>query len=151
MHPKRGPGPMKPYSRSLSLRNEHPGIEEILRRHYATCRIFELWFVRGRSFTRAWSCLRRAGPGCGDGHFASAAFDHPLDVGLDPWWGPLLEARTRSAYRMLVRSDGAKIPFPNGAFASVVTTRCSSTSPPGSGVDEVARVIRPGGPLFLRA
>ena len=31
--------------------------------------------------------------GCGDGHFASVAFDHPLDVGLDPWWGPLLEAR----------------------------------------------------------
>jgi len=29
--------------------------------------------------------------GCGDGHFTSVAFDHPLDVGLDPWWGPLQE------------------------------------------------------------
>ena len=27
--------------------------------------------------------------GCGDGHFAKIAFDRPLEVGLDPWWGPI--------------------------------------------------------------
>lgn len=84
--------------------------------------------------------------GCGDGHFASVAFDHPLDVGLDPWWGPLQEARTRSAYRMLVRSDGAKIPFPDGYFASVVSNSVLEHIPHLDEVlVEVARVIRPGG------
>src|SRR5574338_782980 len=54
--------------------------------------------------------------GSGDGHFASVAFDHPLDVGLDPWWGPIVESKSRSTYRQLVCADGAKIPFPNGFF-----------------------------------
>src|SRR5512133_2931896 len=84
--------------------------------------------------------------GCGDGDFASVAFDHPLDVGLDPWWGPLLEARTRNAYRMLVRSDGAKIPFPDGYFASAVSNSVLEHIPHVDEVlDEVARVVRPGG------
>jgi SAM-dependent methyltransferase len=84
--------------------------------------------------------------GCGDGHFASVAFDHPLDVGLDPWWGPLLEARTRNAYRMLIRSDGAKIPFPDNYFASVVSNSVLEHIPHLDEVlVEVARVIRPGG------
>ncbi|RPJ50202.1 MAG: class I SAM-dependent methyltransferase [Chloroflexi bacterium] len=84
--------------------------------------------------------------GCGDGHFASVAFDHPLDVGLDPWWGPLLEARSRNAYRMLVRSDGAKIPFPDGHFASVVSNSVLEHIPHLDEVlSEVARVIRPDG------
>ncbi len=84
--------------------------------------------------------------GCGDGHFASVAFDHPLDVGLDPWWGPLLEARTRSAYRMLVRSDGAQIPFPDQYFATVVSNSVLEHIPHLDVVlVEVARVIRPGG------
>ena len=84
--------------------------------------------------------------GCGDGHFTSVAFDHPLDVGLDPWWGPLLEARTRNAYRMLLRSDGAKIPFPDNYFASVVSNSVLEHIPHLDLVlEEVARVIRPGG------
>lgn len=84
--------------------------------------------------------------GCGDGHFTSVAFDHPLDVGLDPWWEPLLEANTRHAYRMLVRSDGAKIPFPDGYFASAVSNSVLEHIPHVDAVlDEVARVVRPGG------
>lgn len=84
--------------------------------------------------------------GCGDGHFTSVAFDHPLDVGLDPWWEPLLEANTRHAYRMLVRSDGAKIPFPDGYFASAVSNSVLEHIPHVDEVlDEVARVVRPGG------
>src|SRR5512133_2408134 len=87
--------------------------------------------------------------GCGDGHFAAAAFDHPLDVGLDPWWDPLLEARTRNAYRMLIRSDGAKIPFEDKFFASVVSNSVLEHIPHLDVVlEEVARVIRPGG-LFV--
>jgi SAM-dependent methyltransferase len=84
--------------------------------------------------------------GCGDGHFASVAFDHPLDVGLDPWWEPLLEAHTRHAYRMLVRSDGAKVPFPDGSFATVVSNSVLEHIPHLDAViEETARVIQPGG------
>ena len=31
--------------------------------------------------------------GCGDGHFASLTFDQKIDVGLDPWHGPIHEAK----------------------------------------------------------
>ncbi len=30
--------------------------------------------------------------GSGDGHFASVAFDKKIDVGMDPWVAPTLEA-----------------------------------------------------------
>ncbi len=30
--------------------------------------------------------------GCGDGHFVTTAFDHPIDVGIDPWQGPVRQA-----------------------------------------------------------
>jgi len=84
--------------------------------------------------------------GCGDGHFASVAFDHPLDVGIDPWWGPLQEAKTRGAYQLLIRSDGAKIPFPDAYFASVVSNSVLEHIPHLDQVlEEVARVVQPGG------
>jgi SAM-dependent methyltransferase len=125
-----------------------PVSEEILWRHLrelpyfrAMVRAVEDRFYQGMELPSPVLDL-----GCGDGHFASVAFDHPLDVGLDPWWGPLLEARTRSAYRMLVRSDGARIPFPDGYFASVVSNSVLEHIPHLDEVlVEVARVIRPGG------
>jgi SAM-dependent methyltransferase len=84
--------------------------------------------------------------GCGDGHFTSVAFDHPLDVGVDPWWEPLQEARTRNVYHLLVRSDGAKIPFPDGYFASAVSHSVLEHIPHVDAVvQEIARVVRPGG------
>src|SRR5512140_2548029 len=58
--------------------------------------------------------------GCGDGHFASVAIDHPLDVGFDPWWGPLQEAKGRRAYNVLAQAEGARMPFPSAYFASCV-------------------------------
>jgi SAM-dependent methyltransferase len=59
--------------------------------------------------------------GCGDGHFASETFDHPLAAGIDPWWRPLREARTRKTYRVLAQADGARLPFPTGYFASAMS------------------------------
>lgn len=122
--------------------------EEILWRHLKDLPYF-------RAMVRAvedkfYQGLELPGPvfdlGCGDGHFASVAFDHPLDVGLDPWWEPLHEAGTRNAYRMLVCSDGAKVPFADGYFASAVSNSVLEHIPH---VDEVlvelARVLRKGG------
>ncbi len=59
--------------------------------------------------------------GCGDGHFASEAFHHKLAAGVDPWWLPLREARTRCVYHVLAQADGARLPFPTGHFAGAVS------------------------------
>lgn len=122
--------------------------EEILWRHLRDLPYFRA-MVRAVE-DRFYQGLELPGPvldlGCGDGHFTSVAFDHPLDVGLDPWWDPLLEARTRNAYRMLVRSDGAKVPFSDGYFASVVSNSVLEHIPHIDAVlEEIARVTSPGG------
>ena len=56
--------------------------------------------------------------GCGDGHFASLTFDQKIDVGLDPWHGPIHEAQKFGAYKSLVEADGTQSPFPSQYFAS---------------------------------
>jgi SAM-dependent methyltransferase len=87
--------------------------------------------------------------GCGDGHFASLTFQKPLDVGLDPWAGPIREARGRGCYRLLVQGDGAQMPFPDGYFASGLSNSVLEHIPH---IDEVlaetGRVLRPGA-MFL--
>jgi SAM-dependent methyltransferase len=84
--------------------------------------------------------------GSGDGHFASVAFEHPLDVGLDPWWEPLYESRERKAYRLLVQADGAKTPFATGAFASAVSNSVLEHIPHVDAVvKEVGRILHPSG------
>ena len=59
--------------------------------------------------------------GCGDGHFASVAFDRQIDVGIDPWWEPLREAQKWGGYHSLIAADGARVPFPDGYFASAIS------------------------------
>lgn len=84
--------------------------------------------------------------GSGDGHFAAAAFDHPLDVGIDPWVEPMQEARQRDAYRLLVLSEGARIPFASGSFNCVTSTSVLEHIPDIEPViREVARILSPGG------
>lgn len=83
--------------------------------------------------------------GCGDGHFASIAFDRSLDVGTDPWWGPLQQAHKGSVYQGLTQSDGAWLPFPRGYFASAVSNSVLEHIPDVESVlVEVARVLQPG-------
>jgi SAM-dependent methyltransferase len=84
--------------------------------------------------------------GCGDAHFASVTFGRPLAAGFDPWWLPLQEARRRGAYRVLAQADGARMPYPSGHFASVVSNSVLEHIPVLEPVlAEVARVLRPGG------
>jgi SAM-dependent methyltransferase len=88
--------------------------------------------------------------GCGDGHFASLAFDREIDVGLDPWHDPIHQARGYGGYRELVEADGAKAPFPGNSFASAISNSVLEHIPH---VDEVlaetARVLRPGAPFYF--
>jgi SAM-dependent methyltransferase len=87
--------------------------------------------------------------GCGDGHFATIAFDRPLNVGLDPWGGPIREAARLGGYRSLVQADGGCMPFPDAYFASGLSNSVLEHIPH---IDEVlaetARVLKPGA-LFL--
>jgi SAM-dependent methyltransferase len=83
--------------------------------------------------------------GCGDGHFASVAFDQPIDVGIDPWTGPVRQALGRGGYRLVVQGDGAQLPFPDGYFSSAISNSVLEHIPDLDPVlKEMARVIKPG-------
>jgi len=88
--------------------------------------------------------------GCGDGHFATTAFNRKLEVGTDPWRAPILEAGERRAYQGLAQSDGAAQPFPDAYFASAVS---NSVLEHVLHLDEVlletARVLQPGAPFIF--
>jgi len=59
--------------------------------------------------------------GCGDGHFASIAFSDPIDVGIDPWVGPVKLAAKQKSYRFVINGNGDKLPFPDQYFSSVIS------------------------------
>jgi SAM-dependent methyltransferase len=87
--------------------------------------------------------------GCGDGHFASLAFDQPVDVGVDPWGAPIREAARRKSYRCLVQSDAGALPFPDDHFASAFSNSVLEHIPHARRVlAEVGRVLIPEA-LFL--
>lgn len=83
--------------------------------------------------------------GCGDGHFASLVFPRQLEVGLDPWPGPLREARERGAYAKTIESKADSIPYPDAYFASAVSNSVLEHIPTLEPVlTELARVLKPG-------
>ena len=84
--------------------------------------------------------------GCGDGHFASATFPHPLTAGIDPGSAVLDEAKERGAYRVLAQALGGSLPYANGHFATVVSNSVLEHIPEVDDVlAEIARVLQPGG------
>jgi len=88
--------------------------------------------------------------GCGDGHFASAISPHPPFIGIDPWREPLVEARERAAYSFVAQASGAAMPFPSAHFATVISNSVLEHIPDLEPVmDEVARVLKPGGKFIF--
>ena len=59
--------------------------------------------------------------GCGDGHFASRVFKKKIEVGIDPAFASLEEAKEWEVYRDVVQSFGDHAPFPDGYFASAIS------------------------------
>lgn len=87
--------------------------------------------------------------GCGDGHFAARTFAQKIDVGIDPWKGPLAEATARGVYDQTLESAGAEIPFPDETFETVISNSVLEHIPDLDPViTEISRVIKPGG-LFV--
>ena len=79
--------------------------------------------------------------GCGDGNFAALTFDRQIDVGLDPWHGPIHEAKPYGKYCLLVESNGDRTPFPDDYFASAFSNSVLEHIPDVEAVlKETARV-----------
>jgi SAM-dependent methyltransferase len=88
--------------------------------------------------------------GCGDGHFASLVFNKPVDVGVDPWGGPIREAARRKCYRLLSQADAGVLPFPANTFGSAFSNSVLEHIPHVEKVlAETARVLKPGAPFVF--
>ena len=88
--------------------------------------------------------------GAGDGHFAWALFKDQKVIGVDPWWQPMMEAKARRVYSLLVRSEGALAPVESASCGSAISNSVLEHIPEVQPVlDEVARVLKPGGKFFF--
>jgi SAM-dependent methyltransferase len=97
--------------------------------------------------------------GCGDGLVGRVLFGaegergedgYHVDVGFDPWLEQLRRAARLGVYRHLDLADGRRLPYADGAFATVfsnsVLEHIRVVEPV---VREVGRVLRPGGQFVL--
>ena len=81
--------------------------------------------------------------GCGDGHFAEMTFDKKINVGIDPWWGPLQKAKISDRYDSLVYGFGNDMPFPNETFGSAFSNSVLEHIPDIQPVlNETSRVLK---------
>lgn len=88
--------------------------------------------------------------GAGDGHFAWALFKDQMLIGVDPWWQPLMEARSRKVYPLLVQSEGAWAPIESGSCGSAISNSVLEHIPDVQPVlNEVSRVLKPGGKFYF--
>jgi len=86
--------------------------------------------------------------GCGDGHFASIAYNEPLDVGIDIMARDLPEAAARrpEVYREVLYASGTELPFPDESFNTVVSNCVIEHIPDLDALlREISRVLKPGG------
>ncbi len=88
--------------------------------------------------------------GCGDGTFAAALFDEPVEVGADPWEEQLRHAKELGVYKSLAVAPGDDLPFTDGAFDTVLSnSTLEHTQEPWSILKEMARVTRQGGTCLI--
>jgi len=112
-----------------------------------------------RAFLRAiegrfYESLELAGPvldvGCGDGSFAKITFDKALDVGIDPWTGPIHKAVKTQAYHLVIQGDGHQMPFPDAHFSCAISNSVLEHIPDLQPVlEDVARVLKPNGMFYF--
>ena len=103
---------------------------------------------------RMYEDINLAGPvldlGCGDGHFASVAFDHKIDVGIDPWKGPVNLAKKQDSYILVINGLGNRMPLPDEYFNSVVSNSVlEHIVDLDEVIQDVYRVLKPGGKFIF--
>jgi ubiquinone/menaquinone biosynthesis C-methylase UbiE len=95
--------------------------------------------------------LRWIDVGCGNGAFTELLIERcaPVEVeGIDPSEGQLTFARTRPSARLakFSKGDAMALPFATGSFDAAVMALVLVFIPdPRKGVDEMVRVVNPGG------
>lgn len=85
--------------------------------------------------------------GTGDGHFAWATYEEPLDAGVDVLWRDLREASERpGVYRSVVCASATALPFRDESFNTVISN-CVIEHIPNieATLGEIYRVLAPGG------
>lgn len=88
--------------------------------------------------------------GCGDGNFTELTLAQTIEVGIDPWWGPLQKARRSGKYGLVLQNAGAEWPFPNHTFATAYSNSVLEHIPDIQSVlNEASRVLRPGGQFVM--
>ncbi|MBK8987871.1 MAG: methyltransferase domain-containing protein [Chloroflexi bacterium] len=88
--------------------------------------------------------------GCGDGHFAQMTFNRRIDVGIDPWWGPLNKAHRSGQYDQVMQAMGDRLPFPDHTFASAFSNSVLEHIPDVQAVlNETSRVLQPDGRFLI--
>ncbi len=91
--------------------------------------------------------------GCGDGDFTDHTFNEfgqHIDVGLDPWIGPLTKSVQRKIYKDgAMQALGDAMPFPSNHFGAVISNSVLEHIPDVTSVlVEAGRVLQPDG-IFL--
>ncbi|MCA9872168.1 MAG: glycosyltransferase family 39 protein [Anaerolineales bacterium] len=88
--------------------------------------------------------------GCGDGHFAQMTFDRRIDVGIDPWWGPLNKAYRSDQYDQVLQGMGDRLPFPDHTFASAFSNSVLEHIPDVQAVlNDTSRVLQMNGRFLI--
>jgi SAM-dependent methyltransferase len=134
------------------MENQKAGITTEVERDYLWLNLRELPYFRAvlRAVeARSYQQFDLPGPildlGCGDGQFVTTAFTEPLDVGLDPWTGPVHLAGKAGGHRLVIQGSGDLMPFPSAHFGSAISNSVLEHIPElDSVLAEMARVLKPG-------
>lgn len=134
------------------MENQKAGITTEAERDYLWLNLRELPYFRAvlRAVeARSYKQFDLPGPildlGCGDGQFVTTAFDTALDVGLDPWTGPVRLAGKAGGHRLIIQGSGDQLPFPAAYFGSAISNSVLEHIPELDPVlAEMARVLQPG-------
>ncbi len=88
--------------------------------------------------------------GCGDGHFSATTFPNSVIKGIDPSFYSLGLAKHTNYYSGLICSSGDHLPFANASFKTIISNSVLEHIPDvDSVVEEVMRVLKPSGKLFI--
>src|SRR5262245_50456374 len=127
------------------------GLEQIPWAYDALCALVERTGLgRWRHWLVDGARGRTLDLGCGTGRNLPLLPRGATGVGLDPSWPSLVRARRRAPHVALVMGSAEALPFRTGSFDSVLSGLVFCSVPdPGRGLEEVRRVLGPGGTLRM--